>query len=136
MNFKKQNSNFVQSDPGMDTFLDILFVMLLFVFVSLNHEIPEAIPIPSAPPYSHHIVCDCRSRTISIEITDNQAVLINGDPIDPRAVKSRIVLAHAVNPGSELSLSVAQQAKLAILVKVVDAIRAAGLSTPQVLLKS
>jgi biopolymer transport protein ExbD len=66
---------------------------------------------------------------ILVAITANDQIWMNRRQVDPRALRANIERMHAENPQGSVIIQADVQAKTGLLVKVMDAARAAGVKS-------
>ncbi len=113
--------------------LDVVFIMLIFFIVTASFikesgakvEKPEAVTSVKKP-----------KATILLAIDENDEVWLDKNNIDPRAIKATIGRLRAENPEGEVVVQADVESTAETLIKVVDALKDAGITIPAVATKS
>ena len=109
--------------------LDVVFIMLIFFIVTATFmkesgakvTKPDALTAVSKP-----------SATILLAIDENDEIWLDRKSIDPRAIKSSIARLRAENPQGEVVVQADIESTAEVLIKVVDALKDAGIPIPTV----
>ena len=113
--------------------LDVVFIMLIFFIVTASFikesgakvTKPEAVTSVKKP-----------KATILLAIDDNDEIWLDKNNIDPRAIKANITRLRAENPEGEVVVQADQDSKAETVIKVIDALKEAGIDVPSVATKS
>ncbi|MEO0369215.1 MAG: biopolymer transporter ExbD [Pseudomonadota bacterium] len=113
--------------------LDVVFIMLIFFIVTASFikesgakvEKPEAVTAVKKP-----------KATILLAIDANDEIWLDKNNIDPRAIKANISRLRAENPEGEVVVQADVESTAETVIKVVDALKEAGIEIPAVATKS
>lgn len=121
----------IQEETKIDItpMLDVVFIMLIFFIVTATFvkqsgadvNKPEAVTATQRPNVS-----------ILLAINDKDEVWLDRKQIDPRAIKVNINRLRAENPEGEVVIEADENSTSEILLKVVDALKEAGIPIPPV----
>ncbi|MCH7868802.1 MAG: biopolymer transporter ExbD [Myxococcales bacterium] len=114
------------SEVNLTPMLDVVFIMLIFFIVTASFVKESGIDITR--PSASTAVRKERGN-ILIAITANDQIWMNRRQIDPRALRANIERMHAENPQGAVIIQADVAAKTGLLVKVLDAARAAGVKS-------
>jgi biopolymer transport protein ExbD len=103
--------------------LDVVFIMLIFFIVTATF-INEIGLDANKPPEVDIVTTE--SKSITIQITANDEIRIDGLNIDKRSVASQIVRRKAENPKASVAVLAHSKSTADTLVSVIDAIKEAG----------
>ena len=113
--------------------LDVVFIMLIFFIVTasfikesgVNVEKPEAVTSIKKP-----------KATILLAIDSNDEIWLDKNNIDPRAIKATIGRLRAENPEGEVVVQADVESTAEAVIKVIDALKDAGIEIPSIATKS
>lgn len=121
----------IQEETKIDItpMLDVVFIMLIFFIVTatfvkqsgVDVNKPEAVTATQRPNVS-----------ILLAINDKDEVWLDRKQIDPRAIKVNINRLRAENPEGDVVIEADENSTSEILLKVVDALKEAGIPIPPV----
>ena len=114
------------SEVNLTPMLDVVFIMLIFFIVTASFVKESGIEI-SRPGASTAVRKE--KGNILIAISANDQIWMNRRQVDPRALRANIERAHAENPQGAVIIQADKDAKTGLLVKVMDAARAAGVKS-------
>ncbi len=114
------------SEVNLTPMLDVVFIMLIFFIVTASFVKESGIEI-SRPGASTAVRKE--KGNILIAISANDQIWMNRRQVDPRALRANIERAHAENPQAAVIIQADKEAKTGLLVKVMDAARAAGVKS-------
>ena len=114
------------SEVNLTPMLDVVFIMLIFFIVTASFVKESGIEI-SRPGASTAVRKE--KGNILIAISANDQIWMNRRQVDPRALRANIERAHAENPQGAVIIQADKEAKTGLLVKVMDAARAAGVKS-------
>ncbi|TQV88377.1 ExbD/TolR family protein [Aliikangiella coralliicola] len=112
-----------ESEINMTPMLDVVFIMLIFFIVTASFVKEAGIEVNR--PEAATAVKKERAN-ILVAISDQGEIWINKRRIDVRAVQANIERLHAENPQGTVVIQADQKATTDVLIKVMDAARAAG----------
>jgi biopolymer transport protein ExbD len=112
-----------ESEVNLTPMLDVVFIMLIFFIVTASFVKESGIEI-SRPGASTAVRME--RGNILIAITANDQIWINRRQVDTRALRANIERQHAENPQGSVVIQADVNAKTGLLVRVMDAARAAG----------
>ena len=115
-----------ESEVNLTPMLDVVFIMLIFFIVTASFVKESGIEI-SRPGASTAVRKE--KGNILIAISANDQIWMNRRQVDPRALRANIERAHAENPQGAVIIQADKEAKTGLLVKVMDAARAAGVKS-------
>ncbi len=115
-----------ESEVNLTPMLDVVFIMLIFFIVTASFVKESGIEI-SRPGASTAVRKE--KGNILIAISANDQIWMNRRQVDPRALRANIERAHAENPQGSVVIQADREAKTGLLVKVLDAARAAGVKS-------
>ena len=115
-----------ESEVNLTPMLDVVFIMLIFFIVTASFVKESGIDI-SRPGASTAVRKE--RGNILIAITANDQIWMNRRQVDPRALRANVERMHAENPQGSVVIQADKQAKAGLLVKVMDAARAAGVKS-------
>ncbi len=107
----------------MTPMLDVVFIMLIFFIVTASFVKEAGIDV-NRPEAATAVKKDRAS--ILVAISDKGEIWINKRRIDVRAVQANIERLHAENPQGTVVIQADKKATTEVLIKVMDASRAAG----------
>jgi biopolymer transport protein ExbD len=122
----RRNRNKTESEVNLTPMLDVVFIMLIFFIVTASFVKEAGIDVtrPNAA------TAEMKQRgNILVAITANDQIWMNRRQVDPRALRANIERMHAENPQGSVIIQADVQAKTGLLVKVMDAARAAGVKS-------
>ena len=114
------------SEVNLTPMLDVVFIMLIFFIVTASFVKESGIEI-SRPGASTAVRKE--KGNILIAISANDQIWMNRRQVDPRALRANIERMHAENPQGAVIIQADKDAKTGLLVKVMDAARAAGIKS-------
>ncbi len=114
------------SEVNLTPMLDVVFIMLIFFIVTASFVKESGIEI-SLPGASTAVRKE--KGNILIAISANDQIWMNRRQVDPRALRANIERMHAENPQGAVIIQADKEAKTGLLVKVMDAARAAGVKS-------
>ncbi|MFB3118224.1 MAG: ExbD/TolR family protein [Myxococcota bacterium] len=115
-----------ESEVNLTPMLDVVFIMLIFFIVTASFVKESGIEI-SRPGASTAVRKE--KGNILIAISANDQIWMNRRQVDPRALRANIERAHAENPQGAVIIQADKEAKTGLLIKVMDAARAAGVKS-------
>ena len=114
-----------QSEVNMTPMLDVVFIMLIFFIVTASF-VKEAGVEVIRPPAKTAISKD--KGNILIAITENGQIWIDRRQVDPRNLRANIERLHGENPQGAIVVQADRMSQNHLLVKVMDAAKAAGVN--------
>ncbi|RUO75673.1 ExbD/TolR family protein [Pseudidiomarina taiwanensis] len=123
---KQHFANLIEEEEtaiDMTPMLDVVFIMLIFFIVTASF-VKEAGVDVNRPEAATAVQKD--RANILVAITDNGEIWINKRQIDVRAVQANIERLYAENPQGSVVIQADKKATTEVLIKVMDAARAAG----------
>ena len=113
--------------------LDVVFIMLIFFIVTASFikESGAKVVKPEAENAVKH-----PKATVLLAIDDNNEIWLDRRVIDPRAIKANINRLRADNPDGEVIVQADIESNAETVLKVVDALKQAGIEVPSVATKS
>lgn len=113
--------------------LDVVFIMLIFFIVTASFikESGAKVVKPEAENAVKH-----PKATVLLAIDDNNEIWLDRRVIDPRAIKANINRLRADNPDGEVIVQADIESNAETVLKVVDALKQAGIEVPTVATKS
>jgi len=112
-----------EAEINLTPMLDVVFIMLIFFIVTasfLKEVGVEATKPPSVQQQQNE------SKSITIRITSNNRIFIDGRDIDPRAVSAVITRRAAEDTEATVAILAGKRAKTELIVGVIDSARSAG----------
>ncbi|WP_371194164.1 ExbD/TolR family protein [Glaciecola sp. SC05] len=113
-----------EANIDMTPMLDVVFIMLIFFIVTASFVKEAGIDV-NRPDASTAVKKDRAS--ILVAISDKGEIWINKRRVDVRAVQANIERLHAENPQGTVVIQADKKATTDVLIKVMDASRAAGI---------
>lgn len=118
-----------ESKIDITPMLDVVFIMLIFFIVTatfikesgIDVNKPDAITASQRP-----------NASILLAINEKDEVWLDRKQIDPRAIKANINRLRAENPEGEVVVQADENATSEMLLKVVDALKEAGIPIPPI----
>jgi len=107
----------------MTPMLDVVFIMLIFFIVTASFVKEAGIDV-NRPDAATAVKKD--RANILVAISDKGEVWINKRQVDIRAVQANIERLYAENPQGSVVIQADKKATTEVLIKVMDASRAAG----------
>jgi len=109
--------------------LDVVFIMLIFFIVTASFikESGAKVTKPEADTSEQR-----PKATILLAIDENDEIWLDRKNIDPRAIKSTIGRLRAENPEGEVVVQADVESTASAVIKVVDALKEAGIDIPTV----
>jgi biopolymer transport protein ExbD len=122
----RRNRKKNESEVNLTPMLDVVFIMLIFFIVTASFVKESGIEIsrPGASTATRK-----EKGNILVAITANDQIWMNRRQVDPRALRANIERMHAENPQGSVIIQADINAKTGLLVKVMDAARASGVSS-------
>jgi len=113
--------------------LDVVFIMLIFFIVTASFikESGAKVVKPEAENAVKH-----PKATVLLAIDENNDIWLDRRIIDPRAIKANINRLRADNPDGEVIVKADIESNAETVLKVVDALKQAGIQVPTVATKS
>ena len=113
------------NEINLTPMLDVVFIMLIFFIVTASFIKEAGIDVnrPDAPTAER-----VEDANILISISANDEIWIDRRLIDPRAVRANIERLHAENPKGSVVIQADKKSTNEMLVIVMDASRAAGVT--------
>ncbi|MFT4635048.1 MAG: biopolymer transport protein ExbD [Arenicella sp.] len=113
--------------------LDVVFIMLIFFIVTASFikESGAKVIKPEAENAVKH-----PKATVLLAIDENNEIWLDRRVIDPRAIKANISRLLAESPEGEVIVQADVESDAGTLLKVVDALKAAGIDIPTIATKS
>jgi biopolymer transport protein ExbD len=113
--------------------LDVVFIMLIFFIVTASFikESGAKVVKPEAENAVKH-----PKASVLLAIDENNEIWLDRRVIDPRAIKANINRLRAENPDGQVIVQADVQSNAETLMKVVEALKDAGISIPTVATKS
>ncbi|MGS2720699.1 ExbD/TolR family protein [Paraglaciecola aestuariivivens] len=108
----------------MTPMLDVVFIMLIFFIVTASFVKEAGIDV-NRPEAATAVKKD--RANILVAISDKGEIWINKRKVDVRAVQANIERLYAENPQGTVVIQADQKATTDVLIKVMDASRAAGI---------
>ncbi len=124
---KQSFMNMVEEDEAqidMTPMLDVVFIMLIFFIVTASFVKEAGIDVNR--PDAATAVSKPRAN-ILVAISDKGEIWINKRQVDARAVQANIERLYAENPQGTVVIQADRKATTEVLIKVMDAARAAGI---------
>ena len=115
----------VTSEVNLTPMLDVVFIMLIFFIVTASFVKEAGIDV-TRPQASTAVRVE--RGNILIAITADGQIWMDRRQIDPRALRANIERMHAENPQGSVVVQADKKAETGLLVQVIDASRAAGVS--------
>jgi len=112
-----------EAEINLTPMLDVVFIMLIFFIVTasfLKEVGVEASKPPSVQQQQNE------SKSITIRITSNNRIFIDGRDVDPRAVSAVITRRAAEDNEATVAILAGKRAKTELIVGVIDSARSAG----------
>ena len=120
---KRRFSSDEEADINLTPMLDVVFIMLIFFIVTASFVKESGIDV-SRPDAA---TAEVKERgNILIAITSQGEVWMDKRPVDVRALRANIERLHAENPQGAVVMQADRDSKNGLLIKVMDAARAAG----------
>ncbi|MBW2287406.1 MAG: biopolymer transporter ExbD [Deltaproteobacteria bacterium] len=115
----------VASEVNLTPMLDVVFIMLIFFIVTASFVKEAGIDVtrPKASTATRK-----ERGNILIAITANDQIWMDRRQVDPRALRANIERMHAENPQGSVVIQADKDSKNGLLVLVMDAARASGVS--------
>lgn len=117
-----------EEETGIDLtpMLDVVFIMLIFFIVTTSFVKEAGIDVsrPNAATAEKK-----EKASILVAISNNGDIWIDKRKIDVRSVRANIERLHAESPEGTVVIQADQTSKTGMLVKVMDQIRLAGVSS-------
>ncbi len=113
-----------EANIDMTPMLDVVFIMLIFFIVTASFVKEAGIDV-NRPEAATAVKKD--RANILVAISDEGEIWINKRRVDVRAVQANIERLHAENPQGTVVIQADKKATTEVLIKVMDASRAAGI---------
>ncbi len=123
---RRRDRRKAESEVNLTPMLDVVFIMLIFFIVTASFVKESGLEI-SRPGASTAVRKE--KGNILIAISANDQIWMNRRQVDPRALRANIERMHAENPQGAVIIQADKEAKTGLLVKVMDAARAAGVKS-------
>ncbi len=112
-----------EAEINLTPMLDVVFIMLIFFIVTASFLKEVGVEATKPPSVQQQ---DNESKSITIRITSNNRIFIDGRDVDPRAVSAVITRRAAEDTESTVAILAGKRAKTELIVGVIDSARAAG----------
>lgn len=112
-----------ESNIDLTPMLDVVFIMLIFFIVTATFIKESGIEV-NRPSAVTAVTQERASILVAIDAQNN--IWIERRQVDFRAVRPNIQRLHMENPQGAVVIQADQESKTEVLVKVIDAARAAG----------
>lgn len=112
-----------EANIDLTPMLDVVFIMLIFFIVTASFVKESGIDV-NRPEAATAVKKD--RANILVAISDKNEIWINKRRIDERAVQANIERLYAENPQGSVVIQADKKATTEVLIKVMDASRAAG----------
>ena len=115
-----------EAEVDLTPMLDVVFIMLIFFIVTASFVKEAGIDVtrPQASTATRK-----ERGNILIAITANDQIWMDRRQVDPRALRANIERLHAENPQGSVVIQADTDSKNGLLVQVMDAARASGVSS-------
>ena len=113
------------SEVNLTPMLDVVFIMLIFFIVTASFVKESGVDVTR--PHAATAIRQDRGN-ILVAITADDQIWIDRHMVDPRALRANIERLHAENPQGALVIQADTASKNFLLIQVMDAARAAGVS--------
>ncbi len=123
---RRRDKKAVASEVNLTPMLDVVFIMLIFFIVTASFVKEAGIDV-TRPKASTAIRKE--RGNILIAITADDQIWMDRRQVDPRALRANIERMHAENPQGAVIIQADKDAKTGLLVQVMDAARASGVSS-------
>ena len=113
--------------------LDVVFIMLIFFIVTASFikESGAKVNKPDAENSVKH-----PKATVLLAIDENNDIWLDRRVVDPRAIKANVTRLRADNPDGEVIVQADVESNAETVMKVIDALKDAGIPIPTVATKS
>jgi biopolymer transport protein ExbD len=113
------------TDLNLTPMLDVVFIMLIFFIVTASFVKESGIDVnrPDAPTAERK-----QRGNILVAISARGEIWVDKRRVDARALRANIERLHAENPQGAVVILADKESKNGLLVQVMDAARAAGVS--------
>lgn len=120
------NTNAQREEDEIDLtpMLDVVFIMLIFFIVTATFVKEMGLDVNS--PDKNQNVADADKKSIVVQITNRNRIMIRGRDIDFRSVRANIERLHAENPDAPVVVQPHGDSNTETMVRVMDAARQAG----------
>lgn len=123
------------ADIDITPMLDVVFIMLIFFIVTASFIKESGVGI-NKPESNTTEPPDSTVKPIVVEITKLNEIKVQRRIVDPRAMKATITRLKAESPESSVIVKVDGKSKTKTVVAAVDGIRAAGVDSPTISMKT
>lgn len=113
-----------EDEVDLTPMLDVVFIMLIFFIVTASFVNEIGIDVNS--PDKNQNVKDADKKSIVIQITSRDRIMIRNRDIDYRAVRANIERLHAESPDAPVVVQPHPESRTDITIHVLDAAREAG----------
>ncbi|KPD20420.1 ExbD/TolR family protein [Idiomarina abyssalis] len=123
---KQHFANLIEEEESaidMTPMLDVVFIMLIFFIVTASFVKEAGIDV-NRPDTATAVQKD--RANILIAISENNEIWIDKRQVDVRAVQANIERLYAENPQGSVVIQADEESNTRVLIKVMDAARAAG----------
>ena len=129
VNKKKEEDAKIDITP----MLDVVFIMLIFFIVTASFikESGATVDKPFADTFEKK-----PQATILLAINAKDEIWLDRRKLDPRAVKANLSRLRAENPEGEVIVQADEESTAETVMKVVEALKAAGISVPTIATES
>ena len=122
-----------ESKIDITPMLDVVFIMLIFFIVTASFikESGANVTKPQAETYEKK-----PKATILLAINEKDEIWLDRRKLDPRAVKANLNRLRAENPEGEVIVQADQESSAETVMKVVEALKDAGIPVPTIATES
>jgi biopolymer transport protein ExbD len=114
-----------ETEINLTPMLDVVFIMLIFFIVTAVFVKQPGIDIDRPTALTRE---EPRGGAIYVAISPEGEIWIDGDEVEPTAVRLQIERLHSENPEAGLIIQSDAKARNETLIRVMDAAKAAGLA--------
>jgi biopolymer transport protein ExbD len=112
-----------EQEINITPMLDVVFIMLIFFIVTASFVKEAGIEVDKPEAMTSQMK---EKANILVAIDPSGTIWIDRRQVDPRNVRAIIERLHAENPQGTVVIQADQEAKMSVLVEVMDAARLAG----------
>lgn len=114
-----------QAEADLTPMMDVVFILLIFFVATATFLKEQALPM--TPPPQSSVISPSQS-TIVVHLAENGLIRVNGVLSDIDAVRSRIEMHLASEPGQPVLVQASPSTKNRSVIRVVDQAYSAGAS--------
>ena len=116
-----------QDKINLTPMLDVVFIMLIFFIVTATFV--KEVGLDVNPPENEPVTLDPEKKSIVVQLTNHDRIIIAGRDVDVRQVRANIERLHAENPEAPVIIRPHPDSTTDTMVRILDSARQAGVGS-------